>query len=218
MLRLASWTAGTTAGEMPLLIEHKKAIFFGGGLFLFKWGKGSLCFQFAKPCLLNTATGSPAVGPVLKREQSAHKRKEEEFIFSFNLRGSVGVSRCREQLRRVFVMYWLLCRWLLLIVISISKTNILSKHTQTHHQQQKQQHFFIDFDLYAFKSNVDVAVSESVGPNRSSTAATHRHTQPPRSGTLSVTYVVQILTSASPFGTYFRRLQWADSRMLSAEQ
>lgn len=168
MLRLASWTAGTTAGEMPSPSEYK-----GDFSFLFKWGNGSLCLRFAKPPLLNTA----------------------KYSYRFYV-----CQRRREQLRRPFVMYALLCRWLLLIVISISKALIFSqstgKHTTSNKNNSKQAFtlaFPIDFDLCAFKSNVDVAISDSfdpVGPSTQSSkwpfVAKHRNTnmQAPQSGTL----------------------------------
>lgn len=133
MLRLAGWTAGTTAGEMPSPSEYKGDFFF-----LFKWENGSLCFQFAKSCLLNTATGLPAVGPVLKREQSANargKRRNSSFLLIY-MAVCVSVTAVNTSEDRLLCMHFCVDDF---SVISISKTNILSKHMQTHHQQQKQQ-------------------------------------------------------------------------------
>lgn len=82
-------------------------------------------------------------------------------------------QRCPEQFRRPFVTYALLCRWLLHIVISISKTLIFSQSTGKHTTSNRNNTqaftlaFRIDFDLDAFKSNEDIGVSDGfdrVGP------------------------------------------------------
>lgn len=109
MLRLAGWTAGTTAGEMPSPSEYKGDFFFS-----FQMGKRksllSVCKVLFAKYSYRFACGRTCLE---ERTECRRKRKEEEFIFSFNLHGCVCVSHCREHFRRPFVVYALLCRWLL---------------------------------------------------------------------------------------------------------
>lgn len=132
MLRLASWTAGTTAGKKPSPSEYKGDFYFFLQMAIWKY-----LLSVCQASLAQYTTGLPVVGPVLKREQSAQKRKEEEFTFYITwlcVRQTLP-WRVQKTVCYVCTSVWMIASQL----FQYQNANVLSKHMQTHQQQQKQQ-------------------------------------------------------------------------------